>query len=180
VSSRPASSFPALVLLFGALACARGAAPEADLAGVSLPLPAGFEETQGSTMFPDETPEGEVRFLRAVHASGAEIDGTVARNVPLSSREFPAFADHFTKHGPATFTTLAIDGTKVVVEDGTPVLVVFYRTRNGRYAGAMLFRSYRGLAMRLIIQTPSEIDRSLAIGMLDALVASVAGLEEPR
>jgi hypothetical protein len=34
--------------------------------------------------------------------------------------------------------------------------------------------------MRIILQTPRETDRALAIGMLDALVASVAALEDPR
>jgi hypothetical protein len=179
VRARPARAWRAILALLGALACARGAAPETELADVALALPEGFRETRESALFPDEAPGNEVRFLRAVHDSGSEIDGTLAPDVPLSKSQFAAFADHFARNGPALFRALAIDGSKVVVEGGTPVLVVFFRTRDDRYAGAMLFRSYRGVAMRLILQTPREIDRALAIGMLDALVASVAALEDP-
>jgi hypothetical protein len=169
---------PFLALL-AALACARGAAPQADPADVPLALPEGFREAPASAMFPDETPPNEVRFLRAVHPSGAEIDGTLAPEVALTQREFPAFADHFAKNGPALFKALAVDGSKVVVESGTPVLVVFYRTLSDRYAGAMLYRSYRGVAMRVILQTPREFDRALALAMLDELVAGVAALADP-
>ena len=161
-------------LLVALLACTSG--PRSDEKCLRLELPDGFEHRTDSAMFPDEVPPGEVRFVRAAHPSGVEIDATLALSVPLADSDLPAFTDHFTANGGRLMPTLQIDGSKMIVENDVRMLVVAYRTRSGRYSGMMIFRACAGNLLRVILQAPSTIASEPIVPMGEALLRNVAAV----
>lgn len=161
-------------LLVALLACTSG--PRTDEKRLRLELPEGFEHRSDSAMFPDEVPPGEVRFVRAAHPSGVEIDATFALSVPLEDSDLPAFTDHFDANAARLMPTLQIDGSKLVVENGVRMLVVAYRTRSGRYVGMMIFRACAGHMLRVFLRAPSTFSSDSVVPMGEALVRNVAAV----
>ena len=180
---RRSISLSAITLCLG-LACAHntsatdGASPRVRASAPHLELPAGFTEVVRSETFGAPL-EGELRFALAAHRNGQEIEGAVATYVPLRNEDFAQFVEHFNESAPAIFRNLTIDASKPVVEHGVQLLVVLYRTNYGPHAGAMIFRSFAGNAMRVTLQGPSSIDPDVGVRTLDALVKSVAKIEDP-
>jgi hypothetical protein len=143
-----------------------------------LELPEGFTEVLRSDTFGAPL-DGEFRFALAAHENGLEIEAAVATYVPLRKEDFAQFVEHFNKTAPDTFRNLTIDASKPVVEHGTQLLVVLYRTNYGPHAGAMIFRSFAGKAMRVTLQGPSSMNPEVGVRTLDTLVKSVAKIEDP-
>ena len=167
------------------LACAQGtpATGRATSSGAGpialrLELPDGFTEIARSDTFGAPL-DGEFRFALAAHENGLEIEAAVATNVPLRKEDFAQFVEHFNEKAPSIFRNLTIDASKPVVEHNVQLLVVLYRTNYGPHAGAMIFRSFAGNAMRVTLQGPASIDPEEGVRTLDTLVKSVAKIEDP-
>jgi hypothetical protein len=161
-------------VLFTLIACT--SEPRVDEARLRLELPEGFAHRTDSAMFPEEVPPGEVRFVRAAHPSGVEIDATFALSVPLEDSDLPAFTDHFTANAARLMPTLQIDGSKLIVENGVRMLVVAYRTRSDRYVGMMIFRACAGHMVRVFLQAPSIVPSEAIVPMGEALLRNVAAV----